>query len=454
MNNQKDELLCRMAQDKELKGLRDALCQLHPVDIAELLEELYARTQQHERPVILFRTLPKDLAVEVFAELSPNAQQTLIGTMTDRELGSIVEELFVDDAVDMLEELPATMVKRVLKAAEPETRRLINQFLRYPEDSAGSVMTAEFMELKADMTVGEAIRAIRETGEDCESIYTSYVTDGKRVLEGAVEIQDLLLAPDSCPVRDLMGETAPLRVTTTEDQEEVAKLFSRYNLVTLPVVDSEQRLVGMITVDDVVDIIQQETTEDMELMGGMHPSETPYLKTGVLTLAKHRIVWLLVLMVSGMLTGSILGRYEEAFAALPLLVTFIPMLTDTGGNAGSQSSTLVIRGLALGEIRRRDIFRVVWKEFRISILVGLLLAGVNYLRLLLTYPDLGLTGLVVSIALVATVIMAKVIGAILPIVADCLKVDPAIMAAPLITTTVDALSLMLYFNVAQSLLHL
>ena len=452
MRNLKNELLCRMVQDRELKQLREKLTELHPVDIAELLEELYEQAQNHEQSVILFRMLPKDLAVDVFAELSGEAQQTLIATMTDKELGGIVEELYLDDAVDMLEELPATMVKRVLKAAKPETRTLINQFLRYPEDSAGSAMTAEFMELKADMTVEQAIAKIRSTGDDCETIYTSYVTDAKRVLEGVVDIKDLLLAKNTQLVGEVMDGNVWFSVPTTEDREDVARLFSKYSLVDLPVVDSEKRLVGIITVDDVVEIIQQETTEDMEIMGGVQPSETPYLKTGVLSLARHRIVWLLVLMISGMITGSILGRYEDAFAAIPLLVTFIPMLTDTGGNAGSQSSTLVIRGLALGEIQRSDIFRVVWKEFRISILVGILLSAVNYLRLVLTYPGIGMTGLVVSIALVATVIMAKVIGAILPIVADCLKVDPAIMAAPLITTMVDALSLILYFNVAQALL--
>ena len=452
MRNLKNELLCRMVQDRELKQLREKLTELHPVDIAELLEELYEQAQNHEQSVILFRMLPKDLAVDVFAELSGEAQQTLIATMTDKELGGIVEELYLDDAVDMLEELPATMVKRVLKAAKPETRTLINQFLRYPEDSAGSAMTAEFMELKADMTVEQAIAKIRSTGDDCETIYTSYVTDAKRVLEGVVDIKDLLLAKNTQLVGEVMDGNVWFSVPTTEDREDVARLFSKYSLVDLPVVDSEKRLVGIITVDDVVEIIQQETTEDMEIMGGVQPSETPYLKTGVLSLARHRIVWLLVLMISGMITGSILGRYEDAFAAIPLLVTFIPMLTDTGGNAGSQSSTLVIRGLALGEIQRSDIFRVVWKEFRISILVGILLSTVNYLRLVLTYPGIGMTGLVVSIALVATVIMAKVIGAILPIVADCLKVDPAIMAAPLITTMVDALSLILYFNVAQALL--
>ncbi|MDO5601982.1 MAG: magnesium transporter, partial [Oscillospiraceae bacterium] len=433
---------------------REELRDKNPVDIAQFTEELFFEEEEAERAALIFRMLPKDLAAEVFSELSVETQQALIGTMSDQELGGIIEELFVDDAVDMLEELPATLVQRVLRAAKPETRALINQFLRYPEDSAGSVMTAEFTGLKGEMTVAQAIGHIRAEGEDRETIYTCYVTDARRVLQGVVSVKDLLLSKDEALVRDVMGDGGVISVNTAEDQEEVARLFSKYGLLALPVVDSENRLVGVITVDDVMDIMQREATEDIELMGGMQPSEKPYLKTGVFSMARRRILWLLVLMVSGMLTGAILGKYEAAFAAMPLLVTFIPMLTDTGGNAGSQSSTLIIRGLALGEIRRRDVLRVMWKEFRISLLVGVILSAVNFVRLILTYPNVGMTALVVSLALIATVVMAKVIGCVLPIVADCLRVDPAIMAAPLITTIVDALSLVLYFTIAQQLLPL
>lgn len=443
-----------LLEQRKLKELRETLQDLNPVDIAQFVEELFYEKEETEHAALVFRMLPKDLAVDVFSELSVETQQVLIDTMSDQELGGIIEELFVDDAVDMLEELPATMVQRVLRAAKPDTRALINQFLRYPEDSAASVMTAEFTGLKGEMTVAQAISHIRVSGEDRETIYTCYVTDARRVLQGVVSVKDLLLSKDEELVRDVMGDGEVISVTTTEDQEEVARLFSKYDLLALPVVDSENRLVGVITVDDVIDIIERETTEDIELMGGMQPSEKPYLKTGVFTMARHRILWLLVLMVSGMLTGAILGRYEAAFSAMPLLVTFIPMLTDTGGNAGSQSSTLIIRGLALGEIARKDVLRVVWKEFRISLLVGVILSAVNFLRLILTYPNIGMTALVVSLALVATVVMAKTIGCVLPMVADFFKVDPAIMAAPLITTIVDALSLVLYFTIAQQLLPL
>ena len=341
------EALRQLLERRDMCALRDALTQTHPADLAELLDEL-------DRPEMLavFRALPKELAAEVFSDLPPEDQQALIQAATDQELSAIVEELWVDDAVDLLEELPAGVVKRVLQAARPDTRQLINQFLHYPENSVGSIMTAEFTDLKRDMTVAQAIAHIRRTGADSESIYTCYVTDAARRLEGVVTIRELLLAGDQALVADLM-ERDVITAGTGEDREEAVARLMKYDFLSLPVVDREGRLVGIVTVDDGMDVLEEEATEDFEKMAAMAPSERPYLKTGVFTLARHRIVWLLVLMISGMITGGILGRYEAAFSAMPLLVTFIPMLTDTGGNAGSQSSTLVIRGMAVGEIRLR-----------------------------------------------------------------------------------------------------
>ena len=440
------EALRDLLERRDMHALRGVLSEEHPADLAELLEEL-------DRPEMLavFRTLPKELAAEVFSDLPPEDQQALIQAATDQELSAIVEDLWVDDAVDMLEELPAGVVKRVLQAARPDTRRLINQFLNYPENSVGSIMTAEFTDLKRDMTVAQAIAHIRRTGADSESIYTCYVTDAARRLEGVVTIRELLLAADQALVADLM-ETDVITAETGEDQEAAVARLMEYDFLSLPVVDREGRLVGIVTVDDGMDVLEEEATEDFEKMAAMAPSEKPYLKTGVFTLARHRIVWLLVLMVSGMITGGILGRYEAAFSAMPLLVTFIPMLTDTGGNAGSQSSTLVIRGMAVGEIRLRDFGRVFWKELRVSLLVGAALSAVNYVRLMLTYPDQTATALTVAAALFVTVLLAKTVGGILPMAAKFCKADPAIMAAPLITTIVDAISLVVYFNIASALL--
>ena len=431
---------------RRFRALRDALAEMNEVDIAQFLGEL-----EPEKAVLAFRTLPKEAASEVFSNLESEVQQVIIGSITDAELAAIVEDLYVDAAVDMLEELPANVVKRVLKNAKPDTRALINQFLKYPENSAGSIMTAEFTDLRAAMTVAQAIEHIRRTGEDRETIYTCYVIDASRKLEGVVTVKDLLLAPDGMQVRDVMSDDV-ISIGTLEDQEEVARLFNKYDFLSLPVVDHEDRLVGIITVDDAMDVMEQEATEDFEVMGAMHPSEKPYLKTGVVTLAKNRIVWLLVLMISGMVTGGILGRYEAAFAAMPILVTFIPMLTDTGGNAGSQSSTLIIRGIAVGDITGRDIPAVLWKELRVAALVGVALSAVNYLRLVLTYPGHEMVALTVALTMFCTVVMAKTIGGILPLVAKFFHADPAIMAAPLITTIVDALSLIIYFNIAVHLL--
>ena len=440
------EALQELLERRDYHALRAMLAEENEVDIAEAIARL-----SQEKAVVAFRTLPKELAAEVFSNLPPETQQIIIQSATDQELSAIVEELYVDDAVDMLEELPANVVKRVLKNARPDTRRLINQYLNYPENSVGSIMTAEFTDLRQTMTVAEAIDHIRRTGADSESIYTCYVTDVSRKLEGVVSIRELLLAGDEERVADLM-EADVITAETTEDQEEAVARMMKYDLISLPVVDKEQRLVGIVTVDDVMDVMEEEATEDFEKMAAMAPSEKPYLKTSVFALAKHRILWLLVLMISGMITGGILGRYEAAFATMPLLVTFIPMLTDTGGNAGSQSSTLVIRGMAVGEIQLRDLAKVFWKELRVSLLVGAVLSAVNYVRLIIMYPGHETIALTVALALLVTVLLAKTVGGVLPMVAKLCRADPAIMAAPLITTIVDAISLVVYFQIASALL--
>lgn len=439
--------LKELLDNKDYKSLRRELPDLNTVDLAQFIEILHK-----DRATLAFRTLPKDMATEVFSYLTPETQQVIIESITEREIFDIVEDLFVDDAVDLLEELPANVVKRILRNAHPDTRNLINQFLKYPENSAGSIMTAEYIDLRKNMTVEDAIKRIRRIGEDKETIYTCYVIDEERTLDGVVTVKTLLLSHDEEMVGDIMEDSNLIKVSTSDDREDVAQLFSKYDLLSIPVVDHEDRLVGIITVDDAVDVLEEEATEDFEKMAAMLPSERPYLKTNVVTHARNRIVWLLVLMVSGMITGTILGKYEAAITALPILVTFIPLLTDTGGNAGSQSSTLIIRGMALSEISLGDFGRIIWKELRISILVGIILCVVNFARIVIFNPGMEMVALTVSIALFATVLMAKTVGAALPIFAKIVKVDPAIMASPLITTIVDALSLVIYFLVAVRLL--
>ena len=433
---------------RQFRKLKDILTEMNEVDIATFIEEL-----DSEKTVVVFRMLPKELASDVFACLEVDKQEHIINSITDYELGTIVDDLFVDDAVDMLEELPANVVKRVLKNARPDTRKLINQFLNYPENSAGSIMTAEYVGLKQSMTVEQAFAYIRKNGVDKETIYTCYVMDAKRRLEGVVTVKDLLMNPYEEIIGNIM-DTHVIKAFTTEDQEEVADSFQKYELLSLPVVDHEERLVGIVTVDDVVDVMEQEATEDFEKMAAMLPSEKPYLKTGVFQLAKNRIAWLLILMISSMITGGILAKYEAAFAVIPLLVTFIPMLTDTGGNAGSQSSTMIIRGMAVGEIEPGDLFKVLWKELRVGIIVGAILGFVNYVRLVILYPGKEMLCLTVVLSLMVTVVIAKTIGCVLPIAAKVFHMDPAIMAAPLITTIVDAVSLIIYFQLACSLLGL
>lgn len=438
----------KLIENQEMTKLREELLRMNEVDAADLIEQL-----DTEQTILVFRLLPKGLAAEVFSNLESDAQQLIVSAITDTELSRIMEGLFMDDAVDMLEEMPANVVKRVLRNTSPESRNMMNQLLKYPETSVGSIMTVELFDLKGDLTVGQAIHRIRTKGDGRELIYNCYVTDKQRKLEGVITLRELLSADDEQIVSEIMTPDV-ITAHTTEDQEEAARRIMRYDFLALPVVDGEGRLVGIVTVDDVMDVMEAEATEDFERMAAMTPSEKPYLKTSPLSLAGKRIGWLLFLMISGMITGGILGKYEAAFAAMPLLVTFIPMLTDTGGNAGSQSSTLVIRGMVVGEIGMGDMLKVFWKELRVSLLVGAVLSLANYVRLILTYPGQHMMALTVALAMYGTVILAKTVGGILPMLAKVFKADPAIMASPLITTIVDAISLILYFSLAQVLLGL
>ena len=438
------EQLADFFEQHRFHALKTALNDMYEVDVAEFLGEL-----PPDKALVCFRMLKRDVAADVFAELDSDVQEYIINSFSDRELGFIVEELFVDDAVDMLEELPANVVRRVLKVATPETRSLINKFLKYPADSAGSLMTAEYVDLKADMSAEQAIRYIRRTGIDKEQLYVCYVVDSARVLLGVVTLKNLFFADDGETVAQLMDSDV-ISVCTADDQEFAAAQIRKYGFLSLPVTDAEHRLVGIVTADDAFDVIEEEDSEDFHKMAAMLPSEKEYLKTSAFAMFKNRIVWLLILMVSGMVTGTILAGFQETIATLPLLVTFMPMITGTGGNAGSQSSTLIIRGMAVGEVKTSDWLRVFWKELRVALMVGAALGVVNYVRIILTYSareGIAMQALVVSVTMLFTVLVAKTIGSLLPILAKKLHLDPAIMAAPLITTVVDAASLMFYFRV-------
>ena len=441
-----EKALLKLLEEKKYATLRDILATMNPMDVAGLFDGL-----DEKQIPLMFRLLPKEQAAETFVEMEPEAKELLIRGFSDNELKEVLDELYVDDAADIVEEMPANVVQRILKHADPEMRSSINQILRYPEDSAGSIMTTEYVSLRPHMTVEEAILRIRRQGVDKETIYTCFVTDAQRRLEGVVTIKDLLMNPYDMKIQDIMDENV-IKAVTTEDQEEVVDLFNKYDLMCLPVVDHEDRLVGIVTVDDVVDVMEEEATEDIEKMAAMLPSDKPYLKTGILELARNRIVWLTVLMLSSMITGSILTHYETAFAALPLLVSFVPMLTGTGGNAGSQSSTTVIRAMTIGDVEPKDILKIVWKEIRVAVVVGIILASLNFIRLMVQYPGETMVCITVVVSLVVTIILAKTIGCTLPILAQILHLDPAIMAAPLISTIVDACSLIVYFQIACRLL--
>ncbi|MFR8990417.1 MAG: magnesium transporter [Fusobacterium sp.] len=435
-------------ENNQLAKLKEVLIEENPVDIAELFEDL-----PKDQCLKLFRILPKDLAAETFSYLSSEKQQEIVENITDEEIKHIINEMFIDDTVDFIEEMPANIVDKILQNTSPDTRKLINQFLKYPENSAGSVMTVEYVSLKSDMNIGQALNHIKKVGIDNETIDICYVIDNQRKLVGFISLKSLIFLDDIIPLVDAM-ETNVISATTTDDQEVIASLFRKYDLTSMPVVDNEGRLVGIITIDDVVDVIDQENTEDFQKMAAMDPSDEEYLKESVFSLAKHRIVWLLVLMISATATGTIIRRYEEVLQSVVILAAFIPMLMDTGGNAGSQSSTLIIRGIALREIQLSDIGKILWKEFRVSLIVGVTLATVNFLRIYFI-DKAGLTiSLVVCASLLFTVVIAKVVGGILPILAKAFKLDPAIMASPLITTIVDACALIVYFALSTHFLNL
>lgn len=435
-----------LIERNKLLELCEYLQELNSVDVANQLMDL-----EDEELVLVFRVLPKDIAAEVFSYLDKDSQQHIVESITDREVTQIVDKLFLDDTVDFIEELPANVVKKVIRNTSPQKRELINQFLQYAQYSAGSIMTIEFVDLKAYMTVKEAINHTRKTGTTKETLETCFIIDQARHLLGSVTLKDLILSEDDMIIEDIM-DTNLISVQTSVDQEEVVHLFKAYDLVTMPVVDKENRLVGMITIDDVVDIIEQENTEDFQKMAAMAPNEEPYLKTPVLSLAKHRIIWLLVLMISATVTGRIIQGFEEVIQSVVILASFIPMLMDTGGNAGSQSSTLIIRGLALGEITTHDYLKVMFKELRVGSVVAIVLSVVNFLRVYFIEHVEFMVGITVCASLFFTVILAKVVGSILPIIAKKLKFDPAIMASPLITTIVDAFALIVYFMLARTLL--
>lgn len=441
----KEKILDLVEQGKYIEA-RKEIIDINAVDIAKLFEEI-----EQKKLLILFRILPKDLSSEVFTYLSSEVQRYLIESITDEEIISIIDDIFIDDTIDFLEEMPSNVVKKVLKNTNDKTRALINQFLNYPEDSAGSLMTIEYVDLKKEMTVGEAILSIKKNGFDKETINTCYVIDSNRKLEGVVSLRKLILSDDLLKIKDILDKEV-ISINTNDDQEEVANLFKKYGYYVMPVVDNENRLVGIITVDDVLEVIDQETTEDIQKMAAMQPSEKEYLKTSNWELAKNRIPWLLILMVSAAFTGGIIRKFEVALQSVMILAVFIPMIMDTGGNSGSQSSTLIIRSLALGEVSPRDLLKVMWKELCVSSIVGIVLSLINFIRIYyIEKTDLRIS-ITVSLTLFFTVVLAKVVGGVLPMIAKKMNLDPAIMAGPLITTVVDAVALIIYFTIAISFL--
>ncbi|WP_300329904.1 magnesium transporter [Fusobacterium sp.] len=432
---------------KDLKKLQEILNSETPINIAEFISEY----EENENDIlIIFRLLNKEIAAEVFAELDSDLQMKIVGSMTDSKLQSLLDELFFDDMIDFLEEMPSNVVKRVLENYKNENRSLVNQFLSYEEDSAGSLMTIEYLSLKSNWTVRESLTHIRKKVKDLETIDVAYVIDGKKNLMGDVTLRDLLLSNDEDIVENIMNKNV-LYVTTSTNQEEAIELFKKYDLIVLPVIDKENILVGIITIDDMVDVIEEENTEDFQKMAAMAPSKEEYLESSVFELAKNRLMWLLVLMVSATFTGTIISKYENIIEQMVVLAAAIPMLMDTGGNAGSQSSTLVIRGMALGEIKTQDWLKVIWKELRVGLMVAIGLGFINFARMRFILKQDMKISFLVSFTLGAVVVIAKLVGGILPIGAKKLKLDPAIMAGPLVTTIVDAMALMLYFYIAMFL---
>lgn len=455
IHEKRSDELTELLDKRDMKQLQRRMEEMNEFDVAEFLTEI-----EDNRMPMVFRLLSKETAADVFANFEAPEQERIINSITDSELAGIIEELYVDDAVDMMEEMPANVVRRVMRAATPATRSLINQYLRYPENSAGSIMTSEFVDLKKYMNVREAFARIRRIGEDKETIYVCFVISADRKLEGIVTVKDLLLADDDTIIEDLMDRNV-IFATTTDDQETVSEMFSDYDLMALPVVDTEGRLVGIVTVDDVLDVMEQETTEDFEIMAGILPSDKPYSRTGPFDMWKNRIPWLMFLMLSATFTSMILTTFEDMLAVQAGLVAFIPMLMGTGGNSGAQSSTAVIRSLSLGDTEPKDVLRVMWKEWRVALLCGVTLAVVNFGKMLLLdgfiLHNESVTVLVaatVSLSIVFIVMFAKVVGSTLPILAEKIGVDPAVMANPLISTVTDAVSLLIYIYVAKLILHI
>ena len=456
--DQRRERLLELVRSKRLKALQLELEEMNEFDIAEFITEL--GEEDSLKMATVFRLLSKEHGAEVFAELDAPEQQEIINSITDKELGEIVEDMYVDDAVDMMEELPANIVKRVMRAATPETRALINQYLKYPENSAGSIMTAEFVDLKKYMNVRESISRIRRIGDDKETIYVCYVTSADRKLEGVVTVKDLLLSDDDAVIEDIMDRNV-IFCRTTDDRSEAGERIADYDLLAVPVVDKEDRLVGIVTVDDVIDVLEEEATEDFDLMAGISPSDKPYSRTGVVEMWKRRIPWLMFLMLSATFTSMIITHFEDALSRFAVLTGFVPMLMGTGGNSGSQSSTAVIRSLSIGDTEPRDILSVVWKEIRVAVLCGITLACVNFIkmllvdRILLSNPDVTvMVAFTVSLTIVFVVIFAKSVGCILPMIAEKIGIDPAVMASPLISTITDAVSLLIYFTLATIILRI
>ena len=443
-----EQTIVKLAEAKKYASLRDFLATLNPADIAEAFGQL-----SEQALPLAFRLLPKELAAETFVEMEPDQQEILIRGFSDLELKAVVEELYVDDAVSLVEEMPANVVSRILAQADPDTRKMINEILQYPEDSAGSVMTTEFVELQGSMTAGEAIDHIRKVGVDKETINTCYITGRTHKLKGVVSIRSLILAAPETPCSALMSPSV-VSVNTLEDQEAVAQMFAKYDFNALPVVDGDNRLLGIVTVDDAMDILEAETTEDMEKMAAITPSDRPYLATGVFATWRNRIPWLLLLMISASLTGMVITRFENSLVACSALLAYIPMLMDAGGNSGSQTSVTVIRGLSLQELEFGDLFRVMWKEFRVSILCGVTMSAVTFLKILLLDREGLLVALSAALALLFTVMVAKLVGCMFPMLAKKVGFDPAVMASPFITTIVDVLSLLIYFLLASILLGL
>lgn len=439
--------IIKFLEERNFKELKEELENLHPVDLVDAMEEL-----DKKQRMLVFRLLSKEEAAEVFTDMNSDMREELLEALTESELKEIMDEMYVDDTVDVLEEMPANVVDRLLMATDEETRKQINTLLQYPEDSAGSIMNIEYISLRKEMTVADAILKIRQVGINRETIYTCYVTE-KRKLIGVVDVKDLLTAGESRLIEEIMDENV-IYARTLDDQEQVANQINKYGLVAIPILDHEDCMVGIVTVDDAMLVLQDETTEDISIMAGVSPNEDSYFGTSVFQHAKNRSLWLMLLMLSATVTGEILGHYEDAMAVMPVLITFIPMLMGTGGNCGSQSSTLVIRGLAVGEIEFKDIFRVLFKEIRVAVVVGLMLAVVNGLRIYIMYDQNVMLAGALGLTMIAVVSMAKCIGCILPLLAKKLGLDPAIMAAPLITTILDTCTILVYFNIVTAFFHL